>query len=167
LKSAGALDGLFVKIIQPGSVACPRDYFSGHYQAMGINVQAMCDSKSRFIYVAIGGPGMLYQRIFHHHSFKLLANSLLANFSLVTGCTSDLRAYQHITAPTLVENLLLGLFILVADAAYMVSEQLLGPYHGEQRDNDANSYVSGSRWWRSAFSRQNGLFFAGLFQSMS
>ena len=105
---------------------------------MGLNVQAICDSKCRFIYVAIGGPGKLYQRLFHHHSCKLLANSLLSYFSLATGCTSDLRAYQGISAPDLVESLPAG-FHIVADAAYMVSEHLLGPFHGAQRDNEANS----------------------------
>jgi hypothetical protein len=38
----------------------------------------------------------------------------------------------------LVENLPPG-FHIVADAAYMVSEHLLGPYHGAQRDDDANA----------------------------
>jgi hypothetical protein len=64
LKCVGALDGLLVKIIQPGNVENPRDYFSGHYQSMGVNVQAMCDSNCSFIYLAIGGPGKLYQRLF-------------------------------------------------------------------------------------------------------
>jgi hypothetical protein len=63
LKCVGALDGLLVKIHQPG-VDNPRDYFSGHYQTMGVNYQAMCDSKCRFIYLATGGPGKLYQLFF-------------------------------------------------------------------------------------------------------
>jgi hypothetical protein len=57
LKCVGALDGLLVKIVEPSNVTNQRDYFSGHYQHMGINIQAMCDSKCRFIYVAVGGPG--------------------------------------------------------------------------------------------------------------
>lgn len=138
VKCVGALDGLLVKIFQPTNVSNPRDYFSGHYQTMGVNVQGMCDSKCRFIYVAIGGPGKLCQRLFHHNFYKLLTNSLLLNFYCpATGCTSDLRAYKGIALPALVENLPVG-FHIVADAAYMVTEHLLGPYHGVQRDNEAN-----------------------------
>jgi len=32
-------------------------YFSGQYQAFGINLQAVCDHECRFIYAAIAVPG--------------------------------------------------------------------------------------------------------------
>ena len=53
----GALDGILIRIRQPRDVPNPRDYFSGHYQAMGLNVQAVCDASLRFTYLTIGGPG--------------------------------------------------------------------------------------------------------------
>jgi len=31
--------------------------FSGHYQTYGINVQAACDHKCRFVYAAVAAPG--------------------------------------------------------------------------------------------------------------
>ena len=35
----------------------PSDYFSGHYQRYGLNIQAMCDANLRFTYLSITGPG--------------------------------------------------------------------------------------------------------------
>ena len=52
-----AIDGWLVTIEKPSYVPNPADYFSGHYQRYGINVQAVCDSNLRFIYFAVAGPG--------------------------------------------------------------------------------------------------------------
>jgi hypothetical protein len=52
----GAIDGWLCCINQP-KVDNARDYFSGHYHTFGLNVQAMCDYKLRFQYIAVAGPG--------------------------------------------------------------------------------------------------------------
>ena len=45
----------------------PVDYFSGHYFRFGFNVQAMCDSHLRFLYVAVAAPGRTNAaRVFKH-----------------------------------------------------------------------------------------------------
>ena len=54
----GAIDGILIHILQPSGVENPRDYFSGHYQTMGLNIQAVCDAHLRFTHFAVGGPGM-------------------------------------------------------------------------------------------------------------
>jgi len=51
----GAIDGWLCCIDRP-SVPSPVDYFSGHYQRFGINIQAVCDSKIRFIYFGVVAP---------------------------------------------------------------------------------------------------------------
>jgi hypothetical protein len=51
----GALNG-YLLLIQAASRKEStnfRKYFSGHYQQMGLNVQAMVDSKLHFMYAAI------------------------------------------------------------------------------------------------------------------
>jgi hypothetical protein len=52
----GALDGFLAKINCPSMEDCENNqdaYFSGHYQTHGINVQAVCDHKSRFIFLLL------------------------------------------------------------------------------------------------------------------
>ena len=51
----GALDGWLCCIEKP-SVSNATDYFSGHYQRFGINVQAMCDSNLKFTYLGVVAP---------------------------------------------------------------------------------------------------------------
>ncbi|KAE9214078.1 hypothetical protein PF005_g9968 [Phytophthora fragariae] len=55
----GCIDGVLVRIKTPVKVetGCVRSCFSGHYDTMGLNVQAVCDSKSRFIFFAVAAPG--------------------------------------------------------------------------------------------------------------
>ena len=53
----GAIDGWLACTDKPFDQDCPLDFFSRHYQRFGLNVQAMCDSHLRFIYMAIAGPG--------------------------------------------------------------------------------------------------------------
>ena len=49
------LDGYLLWIIVPSSseTGNVKAYFSGHYQTYGINVQAACDYKCRFVYAAL------------------------------------------------------------------------------------------------------------------
>ena len=52
----GCLDGWLPRTQAP-SVPNQADYFSGHYQCYGLNVQAMCDPDLLFLYVAVAAPG--------------------------------------------------------------------------------------------------------------
>jgi len=52
------IDGYLLQIMVP---ACSetgnvKSYFSGHYQTYGINIQAACDHKCRFVYAAVAAP---------------------------------------------------------------------------------------------------------------
>jgi hypothetical protein len=55
----GVLDGFLLQTCTPsvrGSNGNVKAYFSGHYQCYGINVQGICDSKCRFIFLASAAP---------------------------------------------------------------------------------------------------------------
>jgi hypothetical protein len=54
-----ALDGWLCQIKIPGSnkTSNVSSYFSGHYQAYGVNVKATCDVRSWFSYVCVLFPG--------------------------------------------------------------------------------------------------------------
>jgi hypothetical protein len=45
----GAIDGWFPRTEMPRGVSNQADYFSGHYQAYGLNIQAMCDPDLLFL----------------------------------------------------------------------------------------------------------------------
>jgi len=53
------LDGYLLQIKVPSSTETGnvKAYFSGYYQTYGINVQAACDHKCRFVYAAVATPG--------------------------------------------------------------------------------------------------------------
>ena len=55
----GAIDGWFPRTEMPCGVSNQADYFSGHYVAYGLNIQAMCDPDLLFMYVAVAGPGKI------------------------------------------------------------------------------------------------------------
>ena len=55
----GAIDGWFPRTEMPRGVSNQADYFSGHYVAYGLNIQAMCDPDLLFMYVAVAGPGKI------------------------------------------------------------------------------------------------------------
>ena len=62
----GAIDGWLPQTEMPGDVTNQTDYFSGHYQCYGLNIQAMCDPNLIFLYVAIAAPGKVNDiRAFH------------------------------------------------------------------------------------------------------
>jgi hypothetical protein len=59
----GAIDGLFVKVCRPSMKDCgynPKAYFSGHYMAHGLNIQAICDSDCCFTFFGVVAPGKAY-----------------------------------------------------------------------------------------------------------
>jgi len=103
----GALDGLLARINQPSNAECegnPRSYHSGHYNDYGLNVQAICDARLRFLFFAVAAPGG----------------------------TGDLVAYEFLSIRDIIEGLPDGIYI-VADAAYMLSEHVLVPFTGGDR----------------------------------
>ena len=55
----GCIDGLLMKIQTPSKskTGNVKSFFSGHYQTYGINIQAACDAKCRFISICVAAPG--------------------------------------------------------------------------------------------------------------
>ena len=53
----GAIDGWLPCTEMPRDVPNQSDYFSGHYQCYGLNVQAMCDPDLLFLFVCVAAPG--------------------------------------------------------------------------------------------------------------
>jgi hypothetical protein len=105
----GAIDGFF----QPTKCPTVKDmngnvpaYFSGHYNCYGLNCQALCTSDVQFMFFGVMGPGN----------------------------KSDQPAYKETGLAEIIENLPAGLFI-AADAAYIVTEHILIPFTGSQRQD--------------------------------
>ena len=55
----GAIDGFFQRMNSPmiTEVNDVKAYYSGHYEAMGFNCQAACDSRLKFLYFGVVAPG--------------------------------------------------------------------------------------------------------------
>jgi hypothetical protein len=111
----GALDGFFQPTICPSlleSMGFPRSYYSGHYNSYGINCQAMCDSRLRFLFFSVIAPGQ----------------------------TNDAVAYEETGLHAIINQLPSGLYV-AGDAAYILTEHLLVPFTGSCRqDPDKDSY---------------------------
>ena len=118
----GAVDGLLLRTRAPASahVGNVRSFYSGHYKSYGHNIQAVCDSQCRFVFMAANSPGG----------------------------SNDAAAYRNTTLPGYVSNLPAGKFI-VGDNAYTCSENLLTPFSGGARINKKhdvyNFYLSQMR----------------------
>ena len=114
----GALDGWLPRTEMPRGVTNQVDYFSGHYQCYGLNVQAMCDPDLVFLYCAVAAPGKV----------------------------NDIRAFlrcdglQH-WIRSLPEEYYIG-----ADNAYPLSRKVLIPFSGPELTSEAkrtyNFYLS-------------------------
>ena len=117
----GAIDGWLCTHNRP-AVDNGLDYFSGHYQTFGTNVQAICDSDLRFIYVAFAAPGK--------------TNDVQAFRKL--GALHDWQRRINIAHDRK--------YFLLGDNAYILNDSLLIPYSGASRrqaDKDAfNFYLS-------------------------
>ena len=87
------------------------DFFSGHYQRYGLNVQAVCDSKLRFIYLSINSPGK----------------------------TNDARAFQRCDSLQEWLDKLPEQYFLIGDNAYQLNSTMLVPFQGSQKRNDINT----------------------------
>jgi len=99
----GALDGYLLLIRTPSRKESTnvRQYFSGHNQQMGLNVQAMVDRNLRFMYASI----------------------------LKCGRSSDYKAYLKSRLFSWIENLPPWYFV-VGGNAYVCTEHLLAPLWG-------------------------------------
>lgn len=111
----GAIDGWLSFTIQPidRDIVNKRDYYSGHYSSFGLNCQAICDHKLRFIYFSVAAPGM----------------------------TNDARAIMKcIGLCRWIKSLENGPFFLVGDNAYTLSDQLLIPFSGNSLTESERTY---------------------------
>jgi DDE superfamily endonuclease len=113
------MDGLLLRIQTPSSkeTGNVKAYFSGHYQDYGINVQAACDSRCRFVFVQLAAPGGV----------------------------NDIAAFRKSHLRQMIDNLPLGYYV-IGDNAYVCSEHILTPFPGSQKTDpkkDAyNFYLS-------------------------
>ena len=135
----GAIDGLFQTCTCPSKNEVSGNvlsYMSGHHCSYGLNCQAMCDARLRFLYFAVVAPGSC------------------------NDCVSILRCTALMES---IRQLPFGYFI-VGDAAYICSDRLLTPFVGAQRDNfdydNYNFYLSQCRIRiEMAFGRMKSKFF--------
>jgi hypothetical protein len=105
----GAIDGLFVKVHCLSMKECgynPQAYFSGHYMAHGLNVQAICDSDCCFTFFGAVAPGK----------------------------ASDQVAFEQTSIHQQIMALSMGKY-LVGNAAYQVPNVVLAPFTGSQRED--------------------------------
>ena len=105
----GAIDGLFVKVCRPSRKDCgnnPQAYFSGHYMAHGLNIQAICDIDRCFTFFGVVAPGK----------------------------SSDQVAFEKTSIHKRIMALPMGMY-LVGDAAYQVSDVMMVPFTGSHRDD--------------------------------
>jgi len=102
----GVVDGFLLKIVTPpsGIVGNVRSYFSGHYQCYGVNVQAVSDHLSRFIYFAVAGPGVL----------------------------GDNLAMKEVDLYDLIQKIP-RTFCVIGDAAYSPTERIVPVYYGADK----------------------------------
>jgi hypothetical protein len=111
----GALDGWLCDTNKP-IVHNTSDFFSGHYQRFGLNVQAMCDAHLRFMFLGIAGPGGM----------------------------NDVRAFAKCSEFNRWLQNLPDDYFIIADNAYELSETILIPYSGAEKRNciyhDAYNY---------------------------
>ena len=106
----GAMDGWLPRTKRPSGVDNPADYFSGHYQCYGLNVQAMCDPDLIIQFFEIAGPGKV----------------------------NDVRAFSR-CADLLqwLEDLPMQYFI-GGDNAYPLSQRVLIPFSGGEVHDETN-----------------------------
>jgi hypothetical protein len=107
-----AIDGYLLAINAPAKKKDGinvRSFFSGHYQRYGVNIQAACDHHSRFLFVAVAGPGQMGDRM----------------------ACNECGLYD------LVENLP-GRYAAIADCAYKSTEHMIPIYGGNDATNKQN-----------------------------
>mmetsp|Transcript_2840 Transcript_2840/g.5176 ORF Transcript_2840/g.5176 Transcript_2840/m.5176 type:complete len:413 (-) Transcript_2840:41-1279(-) len=100
----GAIDGWLCCMEKP-TLMNAADYFSGHYQRFGLNVQAMCDANLLFMYVGVAAPGK----------------------------TNDLRAFNRLIELKNWFDELPPNYFVGGDNAYPLQNSLLIPFSGAER----------------------------------
>ena len=105
----GALDGWLAQTERP-HVSNQADYFSGHYQCFGLNIQALCDPDLIFNYVCIAAPGK----------------------------TNDVRAFGRCTGLVDWLDNLPDQYFISGDNAYILSKKILIPFNGPEVFNETN-----------------------------
>ncbi|KAI2498388.1 nuclease [Fragilaria crotonensis] len=108
----GALDGMTIFIKAPTAAEAENvlAYYSGHYKHDSLNVQALSDYRGKFLYFAVAAPG----------SFP------------------DSKALGLTKLQKWVDSLPPG-FYVVADNAYILSEHMLIPFSGSNRQMPVHS----------------------------
>ena len=118
--AVGAIDGWLACIDKP-NVSNPADYYSGHYQRYGLNVQAVCDVNLKFIYFGVVAPGK----------------------------TNDARVFRRCLGLQKWLDKIPNEYFLVGDNAYPLSNKLLIPFSGAQKhakyNRSYNFYLSQMR----------------------
>ena len=114
----GAIDGWLCTIERPSDVEDPSDFFSGHYQKHGLNVQAICDAYLCITYIAVAA----------------------------NGGTNDIRAFKRLKElRRWIDTLPIG-FFCIGDNAYKLMNKFLIPFSGSNKhivENDTyNFYLS-------------------------
>jgi hypothetical protein len=111
----GCIDGVLIRIKTPSAseTGNVRSYFSGHCHTIGLNVQAVCDSKSRFIFFAVAAPGS----------------------------SSDIRALRQTSLLRYADSLPTGRYF-IGDCPYVPSEHMLTPFGGSQKAIPANDHYN-------------------------
>jgi hypothetical protein len=118
----GVGDGFLLGIATPpkSQVSNVRSFFSGHYKCSGLNVQAAGDHHSRFIYIAVAGPGVM----------------------------GDNDAIGECSLGKLIENLPTG-YVVIGDAAYTPTEHMVPIFFGVDKSkpdlDNFNFYASQCR----------------------
>ena len=104
-----AMDGFFASSTKPMEKETGNiiAYYSGHYESYGLNCQAAIKDDLQYMFFAVVSPGS----------------------------TNDNVSYPRaVDLKEVIDNLPLGLFF-IGDAAYTLSERLLVPYTGQDRQD--------------------------------
>ena len=108
----GAIDGFFQRTIRPSKKCVCGNvvaYFSGHYEHYGVNCLGICDVEGRYLYFCVASPGK----------------------------TNDALSFVEAGGNKILQLLPKGAYF-VGDAAYELSDQVIIPFTGPQRDNYIN-----------------------------
>ncbi|KAL3761004.1 hypothetical protein ACHAWU_004624 [Discostella pseudostelligera] len=106
----GAIDGWLPRIEMPWEVNNQVDYFSGHYQCYGLNVQAMCDPDLIFMFMSVTAPGKV----------------------------NDVRAFNRCNILLEWLDALPTEYFIGGDNAYPLSQKVLIPFSGSAALDDDN-----------------------------
>ena len=113
--TVGAIDGWLCFTTSPIDrwITNKRSYYSGHYCRFGLNVQAVCDSRRRFLYFCVAAPGG----------------------------TNDARAVRRCLAfQEWLHHLRDQGYFIVGDNPYVLSDELLIPFTGRAMTETQRTY---------------------------